>query len=70
MRRPKAPSVLPSSLDLRDILTELGWTKAEAARRMSVDPNTVYRWAAGLVEVPGPALAFLRLVRAMHRAIR
>jgi hypothetical protein len=51
-----------NNIDLDIYLKELGWSKAELARRIDVDPKTVSRWK----KIPGPVAAYLRLVRRIH----
>ena len=43
--------------EMQVILREVGWSQAEFARRIGVDPVTVSRWEV----VPSPAAAYLRL---------
>ena len=57
---------VPPALEVRDILDELGWTNAEAARRLFVHHNTISRYLHG-GKVPGPVLAYLRLRRTIAR---
>ena len=47
--------------DLELELSRLGWTGAELARRLGVDPDTVSRWRRRKVPVPGYASAYLAL---------
>lgn len=52
--------------DFRAALTRLGWTEAEAARRLETDERTIRRWKAGPDAkggrpVPGPVRVALRL---------
>jgi len=55
--------------EFRTLLTLSGLSQAAFGRRIDVHPNTVSRWSAGHVEVPGPALAYLRLYIAMKAAL-
>lgn len=63
------PSAVPPSLEVKDILTELGWTNVEAGRRMNVHHNSISRYQHG-GKVPGPVLAYLRLIRQLKRLAR
>lgn len=60
------PTAVPPSLEVRDILDELGWSNAEAARRLNVHHNSISRYKTG-GHVPGPVLAYLRLRRQIAR---
>lgn len=42
---------------MKEILTTLGWSQAELARRIKVRPGSVSRWKT----VPGAVAAYLRL---------
>jgi len=46
---------------LRRAIKALGWTHAEAARRLNADPRSVRRWLEGKTKVPGPAVVALEL---------
>ena len=46
-----------TQIELKKVLLELKWTKAELARRVGLDPHTISRWS----EVPGPVVAYLDL---------
>jgi len=62
---------IPAFIELRDALDEIGWTQTEAARRLGVSTNTVYRWCAGKDDVPSPpAMAYIRLYRKVRRHLR
>lgn len=61
---------IPRHIEVRDTLDELGWSQVEAGERLMVARNTVHRWVHGLNPVPGPALAYLRLMRRARRAVR
>lgn len=43
--------------EMKEILTTLGWSQAELARRIQVRPGSVSRWKT----VPGAVAAYLRL---------
>ena len=45
--------------EFRECLKLLGFTQAEAAERLGVDPRTVRRWVLGEREIPGPVEAAL-----------
>ena len=45
------------------LLTELGWSKRELAKRLHLHENTVYQWE----EAPGYAMAYLRLMAGLKR---
>lgn len=49
---------------MRGALHELGWTKAELARRLGINPHTVTNWRD---EPPRYALAYLELALAIKR---
>jgi ribosome-binding protein aMBF1 (putative translation factor) len=46
---------------MRDALRYLGWSQAELARRVRVDPNTVSKWAQEKAPIPGTVAAYLDL---------
>ena len=47
------------------LLDDLGWSQAYFARRVGIDPQTVYRWCSGKSKGPGydVAIAYLELVK-------
>lgn len=47
--------------ELRDAISELGLTQAEAARLLDVTPRTVGNWIRGRHEVPGAVSRLLRV---------
>ena len=51
--------------EFQEILSELGWSQAEFARRVSVSSVTVSRWEV----IPGPAAAYLRLYLRVRGAL-
>src|SRR5215831_13944269 len=52
-----------NSNDLKEILTELGITQADFARLIGVTPRAVTLWMADERAIPGPAEAYIRLLR-------
>lgn len=53
--------------EMRDILSELGWTQNELARRLTLRSSTVSQWPEE--KIPGPAEAYLRLKLMSHRSV-
>jgi len=53
------------TVKLEQILNELGWSKAELARRVNIHPGTISRWK----EVPGPVAAYLSLYRDLRELL-
>ena len=54
--------------EFRALLETLGLSQLAAARLMLVDARTVRRWVSGERDIPGPAVAFLRLLEASPAA--
>jgi DNA-binding transcriptional regulator YiaG len=54
--------------EFRALLGTLGLSQLAAARLMLVDARTVRRWISGEQKIPGPAVAFLRLIEASPAA--
>lgn len=52
-------------IDFDAVLGELGWSKAELARRLGLDPNTVTRWK----QPPGYAKEYLRVMLLIKEAL-
>lgn len=50
---------------LREALSELGWSQRELARRLRVHQNTVTQWMRG--EAPGYAEAYVMLALSVKR---
>jgi len=44
-------------IELKTVLSELGWSQSKLARRIGVNVNTISRWS----EVPGPVAAYIEL---------
>ena len=42
-------------------LDQLGWSKADAALYLNVNLGTIYRWATGDRDVPGPVVVVLEM---------
>lgn len=63
------PVAIPLCLEVRDILTELGWTNVTAAAKLGVHTNSIARYKGGGI-VPGPVMAYLRLRRQIGRLAR
>lgn len=59
----------PQNGDFRRLMASSGLTNAALGRKINAHQNTVSRWAAGHVEVPGSVLAYLRLYNTMKAAI-
>jgi transcriptional regulator with XRE-family HTH domain len=53
---------------LKDILERLGLKQTEFAKLLGVSPRTVSLWATGETPVPGPVLAYLRVLQALPAA--
>lgn len=53
--------------EMRDILSELGWSQAELSRRLNIRPSTVAQWPEK--KIPGPAAAYLRVKLLAHRMV-
>lgn len=47
--------------EMRDALSELGWTQQKFASEVGVTPRAVSLWAQGRRKISGPAVAFLEL---------
>lgn len=58
----KAPVAPMNGATFRRLRTRLALSQAKLAETMGVSPNTVYRWEAGLVEVPPPVAVLMRLL--------
>ena len=58
------PKRAASDYDWQAALTELGWSKAELARRMGIHVNTVGAWGK---KAPSYIAAFLTLCVQVHR---
>lgn len=56
--------------DLRALIERLELSQLALARMMGVDGRTVRRWIAGEVYIPGPAIAYLRLIDGCPAALR
>ena len=58
------------SNDLQIALVKLDLEKAELAALLGVTLRTVHMWIAGDREVPGPAVAYLRLLQSLSRELQ
>lgn len=59
----KKPAVTPmDGATFRRLRLRLGVSQAGLAATMGVSPNTVYRWEAGMVEIPPPVAVLIRLL--------
>lgn len=56
--------------DLRAILVDLGVSQADFARLLDITPRAVSLWVAGERAIPGPANAYLRLLRLLPPNLR
>ncbi len=56
--------------DLKTALVEIGLEKSDLARLLGVTLRAVNMWMAGDREVPGPAGAYLRLLRSLPPALQ
>lgn len=56
--------------EFRAALERLGLSQIAAASVLLVDPRTVRRWAAGERDIPGPAVALLRLLDSCPAALK
>jgi Helix-turn-helix len=52
-----------STATLRTVLERFGLTQVEFAELLSVTPRTVSLWATGETQLPGPVLAYLRVLQ-------
>lgn len=59
-----------NSVDLKTILTEMGLTQADFARLLSITPRAVTLWMADERAIPGPAEAYVRLLRLLPLNLR
>jgi DNA-binding transcriptional regulator YiaG len=59
-----------NSLDLKAILKELGLTQADLARLLGITPRAVTLWMADARAIPGPAEAYIRLLRLLPANLR
>ena len=51
--------------EMRSILTELGWSQNELARRLKIRSSTVSQWPEA--KIPGPVEGYLTLKLMSHR---
>jgi transcriptional regulator with XRE-family HTH domain len=56
---------LPRLMALKETLERLGLRQTEFARLLDVSPRTVSLWATGDTPVPGPVLAYLRVLQSL-----
>jgi hypothetical protein len=54
-----------SAMALKEVLERLGLKQTEFARLVQVSPRTVSLWATGESPMPGPVLAYLRVLVAL-----
>lgn len=59
----------PQNDEFKRLLMASGLSKASLGRKLDVHPNSISRWGSGQVEVPGPALAYLRLYVAVRAGL-
>lgn len=59
-----------NALDLRNLLSALGLTQADLAQLVDVTPRAVGLWMAEQREIPGPVVAYLRLLTSLPMAHR
>ena len=55
-----------SPQELKNALRSLGWTQKDLAGKIGVHKNTVSLWAKGQREMPGPAVAYVKLALALR----
>jgi len=55
--------------ELKTHLQTLDWSQAALARRLGVAPNTVYRWAAGLLPAPAWLAGYLDMAATVRRCV-
>lgn len=58
-----------TSEELRAALKELGISQRQLAREINMDPSSVNRWAMETAEIPGAAVAYIRLKLDIKRAM-
>lgn len=58
------------SIQLTEALVALGLEKRGFARLVGVTPRAVDLWCAGNREIPGPVVAYLRLLQSLPRALQ
>lgn len=51
-----------TQVEFNKSLALLGFTQASFARLMGMTPRAVNQWARGIVDVPSPIAAYLRLL--------
>jgi Helix-turn-helix len=59
-----------NSLDLRAILKDINLTQADFARLLGITPRAVTLWMADERAIPGPAEAYVRLLRLLPPNLR
>ena len=59
-----------TSNDLRSILTELGITRAELARLIGVTARAVTLWMSDKRGIPGPVIAYVRVMQLLPPNLR
>lgn len=65
----KSSGLYQQTGEFQRLLAASGLSKASLGRKLDVHPNTISRWGSGQVEVPGPALAYLRLYAAARAGL-
>lgn len=55
---------------LADSLTDLDLSKSDLATLLGVTPRAVNLWLSGEREIPGPAIAYLRLLHSLPKALQ
>jgi hypothetical protein len=55
---------------LTDALRDLSLSKPELARLIGVTARAVNLWSSGERDIPGPAIAYLRLLQSLPKALR
>jgi DNA-binding transcriptional regulator YiaG len=58
---------MSSDYELKQIIEDLGLRRKEVADLLGVTPRAVNHWINNTRTVPGPAIAYMRLLRSVSR---